>query len=69
MTNTDAIMAKGQRVRVRGYRPERVGTVVGFSWLGGGKKAMYVKVDFGMPMPNHDDGIIGYKAKHLVFMT
>lgn len=69
MRNVDAITNKGAKVRVTGYNPPRVGTIVGFEWIGRyGKKAMYVNVDFGKPMPNWDSGVIPYKAKYLKFV-
>lgn len=69
MRNAEAIMGKGKKVRVSGYKPARVGVIVGLEWLGGRKKgkAMYVRIDFGQPMPNHADGVISYKAKYLTF--
>lgn len=61
MRNGEALMAKGKRVGVTGYKPARIGTILGFEWWGRrGKKAMYVRIDFGPTL-----GIIEYKAKWL----
>ena len=63
MTNADALLNKGRRVRVSGYRPQRFGTIVGFEFLGRKRpRAMYVLIDCGESL-----GTIGYKAKYLSF--
>jgi hypothetical protein len=70
MKTTDAVCCgKGRMVRVSGYKPARVGKIVGFEWLGRrGKKTTYALVDFGRPMPHHESGVVAYKPKYLTFV-
>jgi hypothetical protein len=71
MTRYEAWQSNGMRVRVAGYKPARIGTIIGFELWGSrrGLESMYVKVDFGQSLPNHPGGIIFYKPRHLRLVT